>query len=536
MAESQPIYASCDGGLVLNSNLFELLNSPGIATRLRNFEVALEGGYRRIKGYHRYADASGTQPTGTAANILGIHPYALGLVVCAGTGVYYTEDGITWLQVNRDTTDAGVESTDLAAQTELPRSSQGKAQFVVVRGTVDYATNPYGVLYIATDGGDKISHFRITGTGSSRTFTYKELSTPAAGQWIESHSKHLCVVDPANAPNTIYYSATNDFDDFVGTGSGSIVLPGAIKGIKSFRSDLYVFCQNSIHRLVEINDANNISIIPVTGNLGCVDGYTIQEIGGDLIFLAPDGLRTIAATERISDVELGSLSRPIQPLVNDVVENNSLYTFSSAVLRKKNQYRLFYIDTGGNAYGFAGTLRTTPNGAVGFQWSELRDIPVYSISSYFDSDGAEVVYHGGDDGYVYLHDDGNTFDGDPISSEFETPYIHLGDLGARKTLNYINVAITNEGSNDIVLRANFDFDGSSTTQPDPVTIEISNTVALYGSSLYGTAEYGSLLEQIKRVSMQGSGHTLKLRFTTNDTSSPYTIHGFHIESIPSGRK
>ena len=36
-----------------------------------------------------------------------------------------------------------------------------------------------------------------------------------------------------------------------------------------------------------------------TENIGCVDGNTIQEIGGDLVFLAPDGLRTVAGTARI---------------------------------------------------------------------------------------------------------------------------------------------------------------------------------------------------------------------------------------------
>ena len=38
------------------------------------------------------------------------------------------------------------------------------------------------------------------------------------------------------------------------------------------------------------------------------------------IFLAPDGLRTIAGTARIGDVELGSISRQIQARIDEIIE------------------------------------------------------------------------------------------------------------------------------------------------------------------------------------------------------------------------
>ena len=59
----------------------------------------------------------------------------------------------------------------------------------------------------------------------------------------------------------------------------------------------------------------------ITKNIGCVNGNSIQEIGGDLIFLAPDGLRTVAGTARIDDVEIGSISRKILPLINNLLKH-----------------------------------------------------------------------------------------------------------------------------------------------------------------------------------------------------------------------
>ena len=37
--------------------------------------------------------------------------------------------------------------------------------------------------------------------------------------------------------------------------------------------------------------AASLAVEPVTKNIGCLDGDSIQEVGGQLLFLAPDGIR-----------------------------------------------------------------------------------------------------------------------------------------------------------------------------------------------------------------------------------------------------
>ena len=55
---SQPFGVSCRGGLNTNLNQLEMLRQPGLATRLRNFEVDPDGGYRRINGFTQYGSTS----------------------------------------------------------------------------------------------------------------------------------------------------------------------------------------------------------------------------------------------------------------------------------------------------------------------------------------------------------------------------------------------------------------------------------------------------------------------------------------------
>ena len=186
----------------------------------------------------------------------------------------------------------------------------------------------------------------MTGTGnlSDRTFFYEEITVSGTHypKFCTIHDKHLVVAGAATSPNTIFYSGTSDINDFTSTGSGSIVLDDQVVGLKSFRGDLIIFCKNSIYKLSNINDSNSIAITPITKNVGCLDGSSIQEIGGDLIFLSPDGFRLVAGTARIGDVELSSVSRQIQSIVASLASNIGSLVISSAVLRSKSQYRLFY--------------------------------------------------------------------------------------------------------------------------------------------------------------------------------------------------
>ena len=80
----------------------------------------------------------------------------------------------------------------------------------------------------------------------------------------------------------------------------------------------------------------------VTDNIGCIATDSIIELGGDVLFLASDGIRPIQGTARIGDIELGTVSKPIQPRIEDIGFDN----VTSVIVRGKSQYRLFYPKTG----------------------------------------------------------------------------------------------------------------------------------------------------------------------------------------------
>jgi len=531
MARSQPFTVACAGGLVNSANAIDLLRTPGVATELRNFEVSIEGGYRRINGYTKFGT---NQPTGSTTDILGVMPYADGVVVCAGTNIYFTQDGTTYLQINKLSHSSGDNYSTFTGKSVTARTGQGQVQFAMFEG----AAQDYGTIIIA-DGANRPFSFRMEGTGalSARTYFTEEVTITGTkhATFVTSHDHHLIAAGVEDNENTVYYSVYNDPLDFGGTGAGAVTISDKVVGVRGFRQDLFIFCENSIHKLININNSQTVAVVPVAENVGCLSGYSIQEIGGDLIFLAPDGLRTVAGTARIGDVELGTVSKAIQPTVTDLANNINLYTISSVVLREKSQYRLFYTNTGADntaQRGIIGTLRPD-----GFQWSETRGIEVTAIGSGFNTDGIEKYYHGDTDGYIYSHDTGNNFDGNEVLARYETPNYDYGDLGTLKTLHYLRVSASAEGVVEPNVQVRFDYSSTDIPQPaDLFDLGIIDPPSKFSDAVFGTNVFGGASNPLIRVPLQGSGTSNNFTVISEDTKAPYTINGFYVDYIPSGRR
>jgi len=530
---SQPWGFSCKGGLNVNLNQLEMLSQPGFATRLRNFEVDPDGGYRRVDGFTEFGD---TRPN-SSETILGMAVYADGVIVCSGTGIFFSQDGeSTWLQINRaSVSGSGDNYSTFTGRSVAARTSQGRCSFSLYEGTSDY-----GELVIC-DGVNEPFLFQMTGTGAltDRTFFAKEITVsgttaPTIGV---IHDKHLVVAGASTAKNTIFYSSTNDIDSFTGSGAGSIVIEDAVVGLASFRSDLIIFCKNSIHKLVNINDSSNVAVVPITTNVGCVSGGSIQEIGGDLLFLAPDGVRTVAGTERNSDVELGSVSRQIQSLISDIAADSG-FIITSGVLRSKSQYRLFYsknTESPTIARGIIGTLTSN-----GFAWSETLGIQALGFVSDLDKDGIEQVYHGDKDGYIYNHLSGNAFHSSgaakDIDAVYQTPDFDFGDVGTRKTLKYARVSFSPEGAVEPSFRVRYDYEDPAIPQPEPFAVSTIALPAIFGTAAFNAVTFGATSDPMERITLEGSGNTCSFRITSEDQKSAYAVNGLYIDYMPSGRR
>lgn len=498
----------CSGGLDLSTDsLTQGTNFPGSARILQNYEPSISGGYRRVSGFSKY---DSNQITGSGA-ILGVGVAINGVIAVryddvSSYDVYYST-GSGWTEINS----ASRTSATTKARVLSYNLSGNKA--VIVDGA------NYALKY------DGSSDTLINGTGAPTAPKY-------AAFW-----KERLVLAPASTTSSIAIAAPNTDTDFNGAnGAIEINFGDTIRGLKSFRGTLYVFCENSIYRVLGNTSADFISD-RVTGSIGCISQDSIQEVGGDLIFLAPDGLRSIAATDKIGDVNLGLLSEKIHPILRDLVELDET-KYSSCPIRKKSQYRIFFnqgLSTDAS-FGILGKLGSTQTG-LGYEWATTVGFPSYCADSAYVGDSELAVFGCVSTGYVYQMESGNDFDGANVASIFKTPDITLGDSFIRKVMFKIKLYTEIEGSVSSTLQLIYDRD-QNVNLPPSISISGDGGQYRYGNpaSTYGTATYSGSAEVIFNENLIGSGDVVAFKFSDTSTNAPLRIDSFEITYAIKGRR
>jgi len=512
MAQIQPSVVSLGGGLILNKDVFSM--SPGEALQLQNFEPDIEGGYKKILGTTKFN--SNIVPQVSASSERVVFTAIFNDVVLAGRGG------------------------------SIHRGSSGSGSWTSTITGLGTPTQNYEHRLFNFDGTDKI--VITTGTSnpqilnSSFSTSVVNASGTANFKFVEIFKNHIFFAGDSSNKQQISFMGPNLTNDFTtGNGGGTIKVDAEIVGLRAFRDSLIIFGRDKIFKLTGSSSAN-FAVTPITRNIGCTDGRSIQELGGDVIFLAPDGLRTIAATERIDDTELGTVSKQIQKRINDITTHN----INSVVIRSKSQYRLFF-PTGtsqaeDSSAGLLSVIKANPNtGSLGFEYGDIKGLKVSSTDSEFIS-GSETIISGGYDGYVYKQESGNVFTQASttknISSIYRSPDMTMGDPGIRKNMQKVIWNINPIGTLSSSFLLEYDFSDDEVPQPEPYTLSQTGNIAQYGlaESTYGTAVYGSTGSNLIRQAVEGSGFTIAAKILDATNNSPVALKGFEMEFSAGGRR
>jgi hypothetical protein len=231
------------------------------------------------------------------------------------------------------------------------------------------------------------------------------ITSSATNDAVEAAS-HVCLFKSTlffGVGTELVFTAPYSADDFdPANGAGSISIGSEITGLIVFRDQLIVFAIDKIMRITGSSSAD-FTMSAVTEDLGCLSADTIQEVGADVMFLGPDGLRTLSSTDRIGDFGIDVASKNIRPTV--VKLQDYATSFASTVIRGKAQYRLFAYVAGEQSKIAKGVLGTkfVDQGGQGFQWAELKGFKVYIADSQFIGEDEYRVF-ANNDGYVYNMD------------------------------------------------------------------------------------------------------------------------------------
>ena len=493
----------------------------------------------------RNADIYST--TGTGFTKISV-PYYGTVLVNGGsqTGSTIAIDGLTKAPQIGDTFSiAGIEKvyTVLAVPTVTSTAATVSIYPALASSPADNAAVTWLSANRASNYKTRFSKYRLGNTerivgvdGTNYPFiydgiTFKVLSDKTTdilgAQFVVSHKNQLFFVKDGS----IIFTAPYTDDDFTAAaGSGIINVGGIITGIVVFREALIIFTEKTISQLTGTS-IQDFSLQPITKNVGCVAPDTIQEVGGDVMFLGPEGLRLFSATDRVGDFNLGVVSKPIQPETTSLINAHS--SFASCVIKQKSQYRIFgYNDniTASNAKGILGT-QISPEATGGIAWAEIVGFKCYVADGDYQ-DQTETIVFANNDGYVYEMEQGNSLDGSNIIASFATPYIPINDFRIRKTFYKLYLYTDPQGSVTTSVNLKLDFDDQGSVQPPTITLSNSaGSVGFYGSSgaKYGTTVYGDKLKKQFQTQVIGSGFSVSLQFVSDSQDPPFSLDAATLE-------
>lgn len=532
------------GGYDSSMNHFNMdTNFPGRASDLLNYEPGLNGGYRKINGY-TYFDSNFpvVDSVNAEGRILGIMIYRNATTNAESVFAARKQIGSNTYKIYKYDVGLGwvAQVTGLPHLTIDGSYTLKKLRYDTISvGGVNYMIIVDGVNKAMIFNGTNWYQLAIAGTGTSASPGGNQLiERPAA---VAIFKNHVFLSKDGAFDDIVVHSAPLDvFNWTAAAGAGQLPTGFEVSQIKSFRDNLFVFGYNEISRINVSGDTFVLN--DVTKNIGCIAPDSVIEISGDILFLSPDGIRPVSATDRNDDYQLASISKQVQYfLKTDIIDSFDLEFLDSVVIKEKSQFRYFVSenDITSIGRGLVGAIRSSDSSNTGqFEYSRLNGIRTSCTTSGYIS-RSEVVLHGDHDGSVYQQERGNSFNGSNITCIYETPFLTLGDAKIRKMLRTVSVYYRLEGSMDMNIGLIFDWGDSRIINPINFTQTNQTDVSIYGDgSKYGDGSvYSSTVESpLLQQDVEGSFHSVKLSFTTSDINPCHSIQGFVLEYTQQARR
>ena len=342
---------------------------------------------------------------------------------------------------------------------------------------------------------------------------------------IEEHRNHLFIAIPGGRVQGSVQGEPLTFNGFLGaadfgvghevTGLTSIV--GNVLVIKTDRETRGLYGTNILDWEMKLVGDKTGGQLFSSQKMDTVYGF-------DYI-----GVTSLARTDEFGDFTASTMSQLVDPFV---VSHRELFN-TSTVVRKSNQYRLYFSDK--TALVMFLPLGSTYMSQKGMEsrdghFSILSyDHEVKRIYNTEDENGVERTYFASDDGFVYEDNIGRNFNGEPIRAFCRLAFHHMGSPGWRKRFRRLKMEVA--ASETTTLQFLSDVDYGSTEIP------LTSTEVQGGGSYWNADNWDQLVFDGKAVAeaitkLKGFGENLGLLiYSDSAVTKPFALQActFHFE-------
>ena len=265
------------------------IQAPGSARVLQNYEPSIQGGYAKVLGHEKYS----TSVVPGSGDITGVVVADAERCIARRGSKYYLSSGAAW------TEKATAPNTGTVRVRHQHYNFNGTEKIVMV---------------------DSLNYPAFYNSGTQEiSYDVDAVDDVLGASIVVLFKNHLFF---AKNNNLIFTAPYQDTNYSTGSGAGIINVGSPITGLSVFREQLIIFSLDRIQRLAG-NTSTDFVLQSVADNTGCLCPNTVKEVGGDIMYLGPDGVRYLSATERNNDFGLERASKNIQSELVKLVNTNS---------------------------------------------------------------------------------------------------------------------------------------------------------------------------------------------------------------------
>lgn len=324
--------------------------------------------------------------------------------------------------------------------------------------------------------------------------------------------------------------ASNLGDPMVYTTTAALFgLGDSITGLASLRGAvLGVFCAGKIN-ILEGTTPQDWSMAPNSQSSGARLG-TLQEIGGNALFLDERGLTCLQATQKFGGFEPAIFSRDIKPALDALTDR----VVGSRLCKAKFQYRLYF--QGGDV--LTATI-LSPNAElqpsdVAFTRQVYPHAPV-CVASGAMTEGEEGFFFGTADGWVMREDRGTSFDGQPIASVMRLHFNQLKSPENKKRFTKLSLEIDAPGIVQVRFRQQFDLDNGQYRPSVTGSAQALGGGGRWEASNWDEFRWSLPVQTMAEANIDGVGRSMGMLFWHESESDlPFSLQGMVLQYIPLG--
>lgn len=345
----------------------------------------------------------------------------------------------------------------------------------------------------------------------------KTAAVPDTPKFIKAHRRYLYVTVGSSLINS---SVGNPHRYVTAEGASEIAVGDTINGLASLPGEaLGIMCRNSSYQLTGASSAT-WSLGILRSDVGAAE-YSVQTMG-DTYMLDDRGITSVKQSNTYGNFTSATISTDIQPLV-DLSRGKVVGSYLN---RRLGLYIIVLND------GTCISMGSRAGNLLGFTFLRLGITPFCCFSGE-DNTGAERIFIGADNGFVYEMEKGQSVDGAALESFMRVSYNSSRSPRVRK--RYRKAAI----QASLVNYASLRFSGELSFGSEEVSAMSADTVSATGSGgFWDLANWDEFYWDGRdvaepAVSLSGTGTNLSLNFYKSNTlDAGHILQGAIIHYTP----